>query len=283
MSTASHLRTPGLVASWMLLAGVAGTGCSLTEKEFDTGRSVESQLSGDGLGAGDGDEDDLGDRPGDDGTDPAGADGSGGDGADGEDGSGSGSGSGDGSDGGEGEGEGSGSGGSSGGDSGSGSGSDGSSSVDCSSGAVSPAGNIDSCVSDIISCGDSVLATTVGGNSVMNSDDYVSWFCTPSPDGQYEGSERTYHITVPAGEKATFVLDSPCEDLDIFVLRWELWESNESCPDYVNSVIECEADDGRAGGTVEVFADPGRDTNYLVMIDGPDAEQAAFALDVTCE
>ena len=91
----------------------------------------------------------------------------------------------------------------------------------------------------------------------------------PLPGRDYDGRERTYHITVPAGAKATFTLESPCDDLDIFVLRWELWESNEQCPDYGNSVIECEADDSREGGEVEVYADPARDTNYLVMIDGP--------------
>ncbi|HCH64377.1 MAG TPA: hypothetical protein DFR83_16345, partial [Deltaproteobacteria bacterium] len=74
----------------------------------------------------------------------------------------------------------------------------GASSIDCTSGAVPAGGTIDACVSDDLACGDSVLATTQGGNSVMNSADYQSWYCIPTPDGQYEGSERTYHITVPA-------------------------------------------------------------------------------------
>jgi hypothetical protein len=143
-------------------------------------------------------------------------------------------------------------------------------------------GNLDTCISDVLTCGSSVITTTEGGNSVMDADDYLAWFCAV-PDGDYLGSERTYNVTVPAGQKATFTLESPCDDLDIFALRWELWESSELCPDYGNSVIECEADDSREGGEVEVFADPSRDTNYLVIIDGPDAEQAAFALDIVCE
>jgi hypothetical protein len=257
----------------LLLAASLSTGCSLLEKEFETGRNLESDLNEDGTTTGEDAGDEGGDRPGDEGTDPQGSGSGSGDGS----GSGSGSGSEDGSDSGSGS-----------GDDASGSGESGDSGsepgrVDCTPGAVAPDANLDTCVSDYLSCGDSVIGTTEGGNSVMDANDYVSWYCTPLPDGDYSGSERTYQITIPAGQKATFVLESPCDDLDIFVLRWELWQSNEQCPDYGNSVIECEADDSREGGTVEVFADPSRDTNYLVMIDGPDAEQVAFALDATCE
>jgi hypothetical protein len=246
------------------------SGCSLLEKEFETGHSVESELNSEGLTGDTAATEDSGSgegggsgRPGEDGTDPDDGSGSGSDGT-------------------------TDSGGSDGGDAGSDGTTDSGDTgepprVDCNPGAVAPTGNIDTCVSAILTCGSSVVATTQGGNSVMTADDYLAWYCTPFPDGDYAGSERTYNVTVPAGRKATFTLDSPCDDLDIFALRWELWDSNEQCPDYGNSVIECEADDSRAGGEVEVFADSTRDTNYLVMIDGPNAEQVAFALDITCE
>jgi len=241
------------------------SGCSLLEKEFETGRNVESNLRDEGQ-----DDDATGSdgsdgRPGGDGTDPGSTD----------DGSGS---SDDGDAGGDSSGDSGGETGSSNDDGGSGE----TERVDCTPGAVPVMGNLDTCISDVLTCGSSVITTTEGGNSVMDADDYLAWFCVV-PDGDYIGSERTYNITVPAGQKATFTLESPCDDLDIFALRWELWESSELCPDYGNSVIECEADDSREGGEVEVFADPAQDTNYLVIIDGPDAEQAAFALDIACE
>jgi len=238
-------------------------GCSLLEKEFDSGASTDINRDGDGLS--DGDTADTGEsgRPGDDGTDPGDGDGDGG-------GSGDDGGSDDGGDDG-------------GDDSGSGTGGTGETSrVDCNPGAVAPIANIDECVSSTLSCGSSIITTTQGGNVVMDADDYLGWYCTPFPDGDYKGPERTFNVTVPAGMSATFALESPCDELDIFALRWELWQSNEMCPEYNNSVLECEADDSRDGGSVSIVADPTRDTNYLVIIDGPDGEQQPFALDITC-
>jgi hypothetical protein len=245
-----------------LICASVASGCSLLEKEFDSGTMVRSELSGDGLEAEDTASGSGSDgRPGGDGTDPGDTDDGGGSGG----GSGSDDSSGD----------------DAGGTGGTDSGEPGR--VDCSPGAVPSVGNIDTCVSDVLTCGQSVVTTTQGGNSVMDAEDYLAWFCTPFPDGEYKGPERTFNVTVPAGQVATFTLESPCDDLDIFALRWELWDSNEQCPDHGNSVVECEVDDSRDGGTVTVYADPTRDTNYLVMIDGPAGQEQAFALDIDCE
>jgi len=252
------VQSPRLLPALALLPLLAG--CSLLEKEYDSGSSTDINRDGDGLSDEDTADDGGGDgRPGDDGTDP-GDDGGGDDGGDegGDDG---------------------------GGDSGSGSGGDTgeTSRVDCNPGAVAPIANIDECVSSTLSCGSSIITTTQGGNMVMNADDYLGWYCTPFPEGDYNGPERTFNVTVPAGMKATFALESPCDELDIFALRWELWMTDEMCPEYNNSVLECEADDSRADGSVEIVADPTRDTNYLVIIDGPEGQQQPFALDITCE
>jgi hypothetical protein len=240
-------------------------GCSLLEKEFAGGSATDINTDGDGLSSQDTSDSGIDGRPGGDGTDPGDE---GGDDA----GSGGDAGSGEGSDGGSG----------SGGESGSGGDTGESSRVDCTPGAVASIGNIDECVSSTMSCGSSTIATTQGGNMVMNADDYLNWYCTPFPEGDYDGPERTFNVTVPAGLTATFSLESPCEELDIFALRWELWMTDEMCPEYNNSVLECEADDSRADGTISVTADPTRDTNYLVIIDGPEGQQQPFALDIDC-
>lgn len=238
------------------------SGCSLLEKEYDTGRSTD--VVRDGADALTNTDTGEGDRPGGSGTDPN---------DDGSD---------DGSTGGTTDTSDSGGGGD---DGGSGGTTDTGEPerVDCTPGAAPVTGNIDECVSSELSCGQSIITTTEGGNSVMDAEDYLNWFCTPFPDGDYSGSERTFQVAVPAGQSATFSLESPCDDLDIFALRWELWENNEMCPDSGNSIVECEADDSRDGGSVTVYADSSRTTHYLIIIDGADGEIANFALDITCD
>ncbi len=263
VSTESRSAPRFAHAQLAMVAGVLwSSGCNLLDKEYAEGATVDVE-NGAGLeNTTSGTTDDN--HPGGTGSEPSddgGSDGTTDSGAD--DGGGTGSGSG--------------------GGSGSGSGSGEAARVDCTPGAVPVTGNIDGCVSDTLTCGDSVVATTMGGNSVMDDRDYLAWFCTPFPEGEYAGAERTYNVTVPAGQSATFTLESPCAELDIFALRWELWMNNELCPEYGNSVIECEADDSRDGGSITVYADPTRETNYLVIIDGRQGEQEAFALDITCD
>lgn len=155
--------------------------------------------------------------------------------------------------------------------------------VDCTAGAYPASPGVDECVADTISCGEELLATNDGGSALMNDDDYLAWYCAPFPAGSYDGPERTYALRVPAGLRATITLDGPCDELDLFALRWEFWESDGDCPETGNPVWECEADDSRAGGDVLVVADSTRDTNYLVIVDSPNGSATNFGLRVDCE
>jgi hypothetical protein len=116
----------------------------------------------------------------------------------------------------------------------------------------------------------------------MDENDYVAWYCTPFPNGDYRGPERTYSLIVPPGKTATVSLDGPCDELDIFMLRWEFWETEGYCPDTDTPIWECEADESRAGGEVYVVADSTRETRYLVVVDAPNTGATNFGLSVAC-
>ncbi len=246
-------------------------GCGIFDKVYDT------SLAGGATGGG-GDDDsgriagtEGGDHPGTDATGGTGDDSSGEDGGD-EGGDDSGE---DGGDGGETGGD---AGGETGGDTGE------TSLVDCTPGAVPASGNIDECVSQTIACGQTVVATTQGGTSWFHDDLYRDWYCTPSPEGPYSGREKVFALELPRGQRATITLDSPCDELDVMALRWEFWEREGDCPYEGVSLIDCEMDDSRAGGEVTITSDFDEDTsNFLVVVEGPEGQEAPFALSVACE
>jgi hypothetical protein len=139
----------------------------------------------------------------------------------------------------------------------------------------------DGCVSRGIDCGDTIVGTTEGGASNFDRGEYLGWFCTSSPNGDYSGSERVYAFTHPGTGTATFSLKSPCDELDLAVVRWEYWETEGYCPTDSNSIGECDMDDSSGDGELSVWQS--REAYYLVVVDGPDAEEALFELSVACE
>jgi hypothetical protein len=127
------------------------------------------------------------------------------------------------------------------------------------------------------------VATTVGGLSGFDSDMLLSWYCTPFPSDDYRGSQRIYSMAIPAGQSATLVLESPCDELDIVALEWRFWESDEECPEEHSSLLNCEMDDSRGGGELTLYGQVDEATEWLVMVGGPAGEQAAFSLATSCE
>jgi hypothetical protein len=72
-------------------------------------------------------------------------------------------------------------------------------------------------------------------------------------------------------------LDSPCEDLDLFVIRWA---SEDSCVRSGVSVGECEGDAGSGGGSVEIYnSSPAR---YVIVVEGENGEEAPYGLSIDC-
>ena len=87
MASHPHPRSSLPALAVGLCVAMATTGCSLLEKEFDTGRSTpRSDLNSDGLSAEQDSGDEWGDRPGGSGTDPDGGSSAGSSGGSGSDG-----------------------------------------------------------------------------------------------------------------------------------------------------------------------------------------------------
>ena len=73
------------------------------------------------------------------------------------------------------------------------------------------------------------------------------------------------------------ILDSPCEDLDIFAMRWS---DDESCVQSGVSIGECEGDAGSGGGEITIYnSEPAR---YVIVVEGENGEEAPYRLSIDC-
>ena len=152
-------------------------------------------------------------------------------------------------------------------------------SFDCAQ-SVQPIPPPDDCVTRTISCGDQFVDTTVAGASVMDAEEYSAWYCMVFPEGDYAGSERIYYFTHPGDGTVTVELNSPCAELDLVVLQWEYWATDGTCPNDGHSIAACDAAKGGAGGSVEVWDNS--DSNYMIIVDGPEPVEDIFELSLTC-
>lgn len=136
-----------------------------------------------------------------------------------------------------------------------------------------------SCFTETLSCGDVVEATNDGGDSTYVGEDWESWYCTPNLDRwEYASPERVYSMFIPARTTATFRFESPCADLDLFVLYWQ---EEDTCPGSGTSITDCETvDDEGSGGETSVWSDDG--ARYVVAVDGRGGETGNFRISVDC-
>lgn len=132
------------------------------------------------------------------------------------------------------------------------------------------------CVTQALSCGDRITATTEGGQADLDGASYQSWYCLIGTSSDYGGSERVYRFEHPGTGNVNITLTSPCADLDLIVLRWE----SDTCPTGDNSVLECDADQQSGGGQVTVWQN--QVARYLVIVDGDAGTDAPFGLSVDC-
>jgi hypothetical protein len=134
-----------------------------------------------------------------------------------------------------------------------------------------------SCIAAELQCGDSVVAQNTGGPSNVDGGDYSSiWACEVTGTGVYTGPEQHFAFDHPGTGDVTFTLDSPCADLDLFVMRWE----SDTCVTSSTPIFECEGDIGRGGGAVTIWQNaPAR---YVVIVEGEFGETDPYRLDVAC-
>jgi hypothetical protein len=132
------------------------------------------------------------------------------------------------------------------------------------------------CLSGVVTCGQTIEGTTVGGDSAFDDAFYASAFCFPAGD-RHSASERVYLLNAPADSELTVSLASTCVDLDLAILAWN-WEG--SCPTENHPIPECEGDATPGGGTVHVSTFNAR--SYLIAVDGKKGATGPFRLTVEC-
>jgi len=135
---------------------------------------------------------------------------------------------------------------------------------------------VDDCITADVSCGDTITGHTTGGAKGWNEDFYLAHYCMPMPKS-YEGSERVYRLVAPADSTIRVELDSPCGDLDLFLVHW----SGRGCPTKAHTVGTCDSDVSNGDGQIELYQDRTPRT-YLVAVDGKGDVEAPFTLNVSC-
>lgn len=99
--------------------------------------------------------------------------------------------------------------------------------------------------------------------------------------GGHGGPEMVYKIKVPRKTTATAVLESDCEDLNIFAMRWN--DRDLECPKFGHAarVGECQSDRTPRGGKVTMVSTE-REENYLIAVDGKGGAVGNFHLRIEC-
>lgn len=152
--------------------------------------------------------------------------------------------------------------------------------VDCDDGPTPEPIDADLCITDRmpLGCNESIVSTVEGGTQQLTGEAYANWFCEVVSDNDYTGTERMFEFIHPASGGVEFTLDTPCDDLDLFVFAWG---DEESCPSAGVSITDCE---GKTGGsdTHSVNVWNNREARYLVAVEGEDSPEVPFALTITC-
>jgi hypothetical protein len=179
---------------------------------------------------------------------------------------------------------GSGSGGSSG--SGSGSGGDGGSNtpnwadlgIDCDASVDNLSWDPNTCQAAQLSCGDSIIATNVGAPTNLDGSVYASfWACAVVNTEAYAGGEQHFFFEHPGTGYIRIGLDSPCEDLDIFAMRWD----GNSCLQEGLSIVECDGEVSSGGGWFYIWNN--QPSGYVIVVDGPSGQTGPYGVTLNCD
>lgn len=135
------------------------------------------------------------------------------------------------------------------------------------------------CITNQISCGETVIGHTAGGVQRFDSKFYEKKFCWPFTVDHDGGEERVYELVMPEGEWKAFVtLDTPCANLDLLAMKWD----GGDCPTMSANIPQCEANlDVKSNREVVELVHQGQAT-WLLVVEGRDEQEGAFALHVQC-
>ncbi len=128
------------------------------------------------------------------------------------------------------------------------------------------------CLTEELSCGDTVTGTTEGGTNTWSGDFYTSNFCFVD-SSDWDGGERMYSFTQPADSEVEIRFDH-CNKAAMSVVSWS---DTGSCP--VDGVINrCEGTS--TGSSVHLSTD--NELRWVIGIDTPDGQGGNYTLTVDC-
>ncbi len=138
------------------------------------------------------------------------------------------------------------------------------------------------CITAKIACGETVIGHTFGGGQHFDTKFYDRHKCWPGTIDKDGGDERVYLLELPAGEHhAKAWLDTPCADLDLAGIKVP---NPDVCPTMETDIRQCEMSvrKGKRRDDVEMVSQSDTPTYWLLVVEGKDAEEGAFALHVKC-
>jgi hypothetical protein len=132
------------------------------------------------------------------------------------------------------------------------------------------------CVTDTISCGQTIQGTTKGGLSVLNEDLYDSWFCGYPAPSSFEGAERVYILDLDGAYDIHVSLSSPCKEVDLLAIHFE----SERCPYENVPISECEAAWKDGDDQQTLYTD--RAYRFFLVVESRSGDPTNFELSVDC-
>lgn len=136
------------------------------------------------------------------------------------------------------------------------------------------------CCIERITCGDTVQGNTKVGKNHWGDDFYRAAMCTPGRADYEDAPEAIYELDLPADIQADVTLISGCEDLDLVAVGWKDTSRVPTEKHHV-SIVECEMDDSKGGGSVRITT-VNRGQTFLLGVDGKHGATGNFQIDVKC-
>ncbi len=132
------------------------------------------------------------------------------------------------------------------------------------------------CIAATLACGDTITGINTGGPSKVDGSDYSSiWACEVTGTQSYTGPEMHYDFQHPGDGEVFIYLDSPCANMDIFVMQHD-----GGCVNSGSNIFECEADISSKGGSIRVWNNEPR--RYVIIIEGPADENEPYKVSLEC-
>ena len=132
------------------------------------------------------------------------------------------------------------------------------------------------CVSQTISCGQTLEGRTKGGSTQFEESTYDPWFCGVGFPSDYSGPERVYLLDVDVSTLIDVSLDSPCSEVDLIAIHW----NDDTCPYPGVGISECENSWDNGNDSLQLFTDGAY--RFFIVVEPRSANDTNFRLTVDC-